>query len=94
MGQNFDDCPGLQQKSKCAKIICYTVYLFRVLCDILQKRLIQHVIFLEIYYNYFFFTGNNDWIIQVTSDTIRLLDGVKQVQSLPLDFDSPIVHVR
>ena len=54
MGQNFDDCPGLQQKSKCAKIICYTVYLFRVLCDILQKRLIQHVIFLEIYYNYFF----------------------------------------
>ena len=27
MGRNFDDCTGLQQKSKCAHIyICYTVY--------------------------------------------------------------------
>ena len=73
-------------------IICYTVYLFKVLFDVLQKNLIQHVVFLKKKL-YFFFIGNNDWIIQVTSDTIRLLDGVKQVQSLPLDFDSPIVHV-
>ena len=29
----------------------------------------------------------------MTTDTIRLLDGVKKVQSLALDFDTPIVHV-
>lgn len=37
--------------------------------------------------------GDNQWIIQVGQKSIRLLDGIKLSQSLPLELGSPIVHV-
>ncbi|KAJ8972867.1 hypothetical protein NQ317_013609 [Molorchus minor] len=37
--------------------------------------------------------GNNKYIVQVTTVAIRLLHGAKQLQHVPMDIGSPIVHV-
>ena len=37
--------------------------------------------------------GSNKYIIQVMANMVRLLDGSVQLQNLPLDLGSPIVHV-
>lgn len=36
--------------------------------------------------------GNNKYIVQVTSTNVRLLFGPQQLQNIPLDMGSPIVH--
>lgn len=37
--------------------------------------------------------GNNKYIVQVTTVAVRLLQGVNQLQHVPMDLGSPIVHV-
>lgn len=37
--------------------------------------------------------GNNKYIVQVTTVSVRLLQGVNQLQHVPMDLGSPIVHV-
>nr|CAH7722934.1 unnamed protein product [Callosobruchus chinensis] len=37
--------------------------------------------------------GNNRYIVQVTTVAVRLLQGVNQLQHVPMDLGSPIVHV-
>ncbi|KAJ8922195.1 hypothetical protein NQ315_004132 [Exocentrus adspersus] len=37
--------------------------------------------------------GNNKFIVQVTSVAVRLLQGATQLQHVPMDLGSPIVHV-
>ncbi|XP_018335377.1 cleavage and polyadenylation specificity factor subunit 1 [Agrilus planipennis] len=36
--------------------------------------------------------GNNKYIVQVTTAAVRLLQGANQLQHIPLDLGSPIVH--
>lgn len=36
--------------------------------------------------------GNNKYIVQVTTMAVRLLQGTTQLQHIPLDLGSPIVH--
>ncbi|XP_057671339.1 cleavage and polyadenylation specificity factor subunit 1 [Diorhabda carinulata] len=37
--------------------------------------------------------GNNKYIVQVTTVSVRLLQGANQLQHVPMDLGSPIVHV-
>lgn len=37
--------------------------------------------------------GNNKYIVQVTTVAVRLLQGVTQLQHVPMDLGSPLVHV-
>ncbi|CAH1107318.1 unnamed protein product [Psylliodes chrysocephalus] len=37
--------------------------------------------------------GNNKYIVQVTTVAVRLLQGVTQLQHVPMDLGSPIVHI-
>lgn len=37
--------------------------------------------------------GNNKYVVQVTTVSVRLLQGAIQLQHVPMDLACPIVHV-